>query len=125
MEEEELQAQGYDPYFVDANGAEVHIGELVVWVDMRGNNSRLKAGRVQDITFKGGEPGGIRCMVRVVGKSQNARAETFTRIESDTLVGKLTRLVAACGGGMDDAAIAAAAAEIEAMFAPSDGAVDG
>ena len=118
-------AEGYNPYFIDSGGSEVHIGDLVSWVETRGNcGNRLKSGRVldiADISKDGGcETGDVKCMVHVKGKSQNGRAETFTRLESDTLVGKLTRLVAACGGSIDSAAIEATALEIEDMLAPDD-----
>lgn len=123
--DEEQQTQACDPYFIDTNGDEVHIGECVTWTESNGSANKLKAGRVLDMNFRTDGSGGIKCMVRVSRKSQNMRSELFTRVEDDTVAGLLTRLVAACGGCMNVTAIDETARLIEAMFEPTDGSANG
>lgn len=118
-------AEQYNPYFIDSDGNEAHIGDFVSWTETKGNCGRkLRSGRVLDISYRtsanGCDGSSVSCLVRVSGKSQNMQANTLTKLTGDTLIGKLESLVASCEGRMDEDAIAATAAEIEEMFAPED-----
>ena len=129
MDEEtnETVEQGCVPCFIDGEGNEVHIGDLVSWTNKNANGSAIKAGRVLGINWMSEGCNGLKCMVKVKGSANNINATKLVLMDGETLDGKLRRLVAACEGKMKDSAIAAIAAEIEEMYGvePSDGQGDG
>lgn len=106
----------YKPYFLDSNGSEVHIGDMVSWPTTNGATVRTKSGSVQEITYKVIESA-IGCMVKVKGRTQGIAASCLTLIDNDTLSGKLRHLVAASDGRICEEDIETTAAEIEALFA--------
>ena len=102
----------FSPYFIDGNGNEVHINDMVLWTVGTG----VKSGRVLEIIYKLID-GSSSCMVKVKGRQQNIDPKNLTLINTDTLEGKLRYLVASSDGRIDGRAIEATAAEIEDMFA--------
>ena len=103
----------YEPFFIDGNGNEVHIDDMVIWTA----GSSVRSGRVLEIIFKLID-GESACMVKVKGRQSHVAPNNLTLIDSGTLEGKLRYLVAVSDGRIDGSAIEATAAEIEAMFAP-------
>ena len=103
----------YEPFFIDGNGNEVHIDDMVIWTVGTGTRS----GRVLEIIYKIID-GESACMVKVKGRQQHIAPKSLTLIDTETLEGKLRYLVAVSDGRIDGSAIEATAAEIEAMFAP-------
>lgn len=107
----------YNPYFIDANGNEVHLGDMVSWVvNTAGNTTRSKTSKVLSINFNLDSNDNVFCTVKVKGRGQNIAAYNVTLINQDTLSGKLRHLVAASDGRIDEDVIAAAATEIESYF---------
>ena len=121
MSEENNEAveQACVPCFVDSEGYEVHIGDLVSWVNTGANGrTATRAGRVLGINWMADGCDALKCMVKVKGSSSNIPAAKLTLMEDETLCGKLRRMVAACEGKLRDAVIVEVAFEIEQMFAP-------
>ena len=104
-------ATEFQPFFPDSEGNEVHIGDLVSWV----TSEHTRFGCVLEITYKPVD-GVLTCKVKVKGRQQFISPECLTLVNKDTLEGKLRYLVTACDGRINEAQIAAAALEIEAMF---------
>ena len=100
----------YEPFFLDSEGNETHIGDLVSW--SLGEQTRF--GCVLEITYKTVD-NALVCKVKVKGRQQAIGSELLTLVDTDTLEGKLRCLVAACDGRVNDSLVSATAAEIEAM----------
>ena len=101
----------FQPFFLDSEGNEVHIGDLVSWV----TSERTRFGSVLEVIYKTVDST-ITCRVKVKGRQQFICPECLTLVNKETLEGKLRYLVVACDGRIDEVQIVATRLEIEDMF---------
>jgi hypothetical protein len=99
-----------DAFFLDGDGNEVHIGEMVTYESRLASGDRItKCGEVEGVTYRGVP---VAVTVKVSGCGKNMPSHKVTAIDGSTTEGKLRLLVAQSGGRIDNEAIAALAKEL-------------
>ena len=106
------------PYFLDASGAEAHIGDVVTYVTRNSKGGETsKCGTVEHIVFKG-DP--VSAIVKVKGSSRIMQGDTLLLVDDSTLDGAILLYTAKTCGRVVDELIEELKTAIDAFYSQPD-----